>query len=99
MLAPLNGWTRVAVDTVSGVQYVQHAPEAVEADDPDFVSWSFEWRAPEDGGAVSFHASANSANGDDSPLGDLVYTTSASLSPQSGHSRDRAPSPTPPHKR
>ncbi len=84
VLAPLNGETCVAVDTLIGVQYVQHSLEAVEVADPGFVSWSFEWRAPEGGGSVSFHASANSANGDDSPLGDLVYTTSVSLSAEIG---------------
>ena len=36
-------------------------------------SWSLEWTAPGSGETVAFHVAANSGNGDESPLGDLVY--------------------------
>ena len=78
-LLPLDGRTTVVADTASGVQYVQHAPPSLESADPEFVSWSFEWRAPNSADAISFDAAANSANGDDSPLGDIVYAASARI--------------------
>lgn len=44
----------------------------------DSASWTLLWTAPSTGRAVSFHAAANAANGDDTVEGDFVYTTSAS---------------------
>jgi hypothetical protein len=67
----------VVPDSVSDVVYAQHAPGTARTDDPELATWSIEWTAPLAGGAVRIHAAANSANGDDSPLGDLVYTTEA----------------------
>jgi len=45
-------------------------------------SWSFDWTAPaEISGQVTFYASVNAANGNNVTSGDVIYTTSASLSP------------------
>ena len=33
-------------------------------DDTELATWNVEWTAPQTGGAVLFHAAANSANGD-----------------------------------
>lgn len=43
------------------------------------VSWSFTWTAPASGDPVAIHVAANSANGDNSPLGDFVLTWSGTL--------------------
>lgn len=43
------------------------------------VSWSFTWTAPHSGDAVAVHLAANSANGDNSPLGDFVLTWSDTI--------------------
>ena len=67
--------TRVAVmsDTATGVQYASHAGAAPA----DSLRWQVEWRAPaEEIGAVVFHLAANSANDDDSMLGDAIITRS-----------------------
>jgi len=45
-------------------------------------AWSFDWTAPADGtGAVTFYAAINAANGNSSTSGDIIYTTSTSVSP------------------
>lgn len=68
---PLDG--RVAVVDSAGIAYVQQTTEGARADG-EHAEWSFEWTPPEGGGAVALHVAANSANGDNSPLEDLVYT-------------------------
>ena len=63
--------TRVAVvaDTATGVQYASHA----SAGRADSLVWQLEWHAPaQDVGAVILHVAANSANADDSMLGDVI---------------------------
>lgn len=40
-------------------------------------TWSFEWEAPEAGfGEVTFFGAYNAANGDSTPAGDIIYTSS-----------------------
>jgi len=43
----------------------------------DTATWTLLWTAPSTARAVSFHAAANAANGDDTVDGDFVYTTTA----------------------
>lgn len=80
-VAPLDGSVVVHPDTAGmGTPYVQHAPGGMRADAA--ASWSFEWIAPEGlPGAAILHAAANGANGDDSPLGDVVYLAEARSTP------------------
>ena len=73
-LAPVD--PRTMVQDTAGVQYVQHARGASWTGGAPAASWSFAWTAP-DGGPVVLHAAANSSNGDESPLGDIVYTAEA----------------------
>ena len=62
------------------IRYVQHGLAGTDVIDREFAQWTFEWTAPvSTSDPVVFHASANSANGDDSPLGDLVYAVSREL--------------------
>jgi len=74
---------RVVSDSSGRVRYVAHTEAGVDAPD-GHREWTFEWTAPEPAGAISFHVAANAANGDHSPLDDLVYTASAELRPATG---------------
>lgn len=56
------------------VWYAAQTRRGSAAPDPSVVSWRLRWIAPSGGGEVTLHAAANSGNGDNSPLGDLVYT-------------------------
>ena len=63
----------VVADTATGVQYASHAGAARA----DSLTWSVDWDAPSDDvGAVIFHVAANSANDDDSMLGDVIILKS-----------------------
>ncbi len=71
---PLNDRVAVTMGT-NGVQYVHQTRQGSGMSAPDSTSWSMEWIAPSTGNSVVFHVAANSGNGDNSPLSDLVYTT------------------------
>jgi hypothetical protein len=57
----------------TGVDYIQHTSAGHQADGEQ-AEWTFEWTAPGRPGNVTLHVAANSGNGDNSPLDDLVYT-------------------------
>jgi hypothetical protein len=83
-LAPVDA--RVAVDSVpgdtlmSGV-FARHTRTGTRIDDPSSARWVLAWTAPPVATPVHFHGAANSANGDDSPFGDLIYTVNFSTAP------------------
>ena len=62
-----------------GVGYAGHTDGA--AADAGEAAWTVRWTAPDTGGAVVFHAVANAADGDESPLGDHVYTAEIGTRP------------------
>lgn len=73
---------RVAVvEDSSGISYVQHTSIGTHTTG-EITEWTFQWTAPTEPGAIALHLAANSADGDNSPLGDLVYTWSAILRPE-----------------
>jgi hypothetical protein len=76
-IAPAAGETeRVKVETQGGVQYAnQRRAGATPA--PDSARWELWWTAPAGVGPVTFHVSANAANGDEAAQGDYVYTATA----------------------
>ncbi len=78
-LIPLDA--RTIVRTEGGVDYIHHTAEGSELGAGDVASWSFEWVAPPDPAPVVFHVTGNSANGDNSPLGDLIYTAEVAVLP------------------
>lgn len=86
-LEPLD--ERVAVDSVADATgplvYARHTRAGTAVDDPSVTLWQFFWTAPPEGGDVSIHAAANSANGDNSPFGDLVFTTSSTVPSLASH--------------
>ncbi len=80
-LEPLDG--RVALNTdPAGRRYAQHTEEGTTVPSSDGASWTLAWTAPAGGqDAVLVHVAANSANGDNSPLGDLIYTAAVRVNP------------------
>lgn len=80
LLAPVDA--RIAVVDSGGVSYAQHVADGSRPESPELARWTVEWMAPATGGEVRFHAAANSANGDNSPLGDLIYTVERQVPPR-----------------
>lgn len=80
-LQPVDG--RTAASDSLGVRYLHQTPEGSQTRDSGGSSWSVAWSAPASGGPVALHLAANSGNGDNSPLGDLVYTHERIVSPGS----------------
>ncbi|HEX2167221.1 MAG TPA: choice-of-anchor V domain-containing protein, partial [Longimicrobiales bacterium] len=73
---------RVDVTAHEGVQYIHHAYDGTPAVAPDTARWQVVWTAPREG-AVVFHAAANAADDDFSPMGDMIYAVSLRTSPAS----------------
>lgn len=72
-LKPIDAHTQVASD--KGVQYMEHT-----ADGTFFNSFGFTWVAPANvSGDVIIHVAGNAANGDASPGGDYIYSTSITI--------------------
>jgi hypothetical protein len=80
--APLHH-ARIHVEEYDDVAYASQALQGLKPTSPDTALWLLRWTAPTTRAAltISFHASGNAANDDISPLGDLVYTTSAAVPP------------------
>jgi hypothetical protein len=85
---PAGSGERIGLSDERGVQFAHHlrpeqpmqqdasaAPEAAAA------RWALSWTAPDAGGPVVLHAAAVAGDGDDSELGDFVYTTEAASRP------------------
>jgi hypothetical protein len=64
---------------LDGVQYAHHVADGTATTAPDTARWTVVWLAPAELGAVLFHAAANAADDDSSPLGDYIYTLAASV--------------------
>lgn len=66
-----------------GVQYAGHTEAGSGPTGPGAAEWTVSWTAPARGaGPVRFHASANAADGDNSPLGDHVYAAEKAVAPR-----------------
>ncbi|MFV1987523.1 MAG: choice-of-anchor V domain-containing protein [Gemmatimonadota bacterium] len=77
----LDGRVAVIGEESTGVEYVQHTNAGSRANG-ERAEWTFEWTAPDRPGVVVLHVAANSGNGDNSPLDDLVYTAVLRLLPE-----------------
>ena len=64
----------VVSDTLTAVQYAFHSTIGTEPVAAERGEWVVEWTAPRSGDAVVLHVAGNSANGDNSPFGDLIHT-------------------------
>ncbi|RMH11683.1 MAG: hypothetical protein D6701_14675, partial [Gemmatimonadetes bacterium] len=82
---PIDG--RVGVSAAGTVAYVHHTGAGSTPDRPTHAAWTFVWTAPDEPLPVVLHAAANSANGDDSPLGDLIYSLERPLAVSGPESR------------
>jgi hypothetical protein len=68
--------TNTQLSAQSGRQYLKHTT----AGHTGQLSWQFKWTAPAAGtGPITFYAAGNSANGNGANSGDLIYTTSFTM--------------------
>jgi hypothetical protein len=65
---------RVAVSESRGVQFAQHTAPEIQPGVEDLVHWPLTWTAPAEPGRIVVHAAAVAGDGDESELGDHVYT-------------------------
>jgi hypothetical protein len=76
------GEGRVSVTETEGIQYAQQTLKGSGLTGEHTAVWSFRWQAPEDPPCpVVLNIAANAGNGDDSPLGDHIYTLELHLFP------------------
>jgi hypothetical protein len=68
---------RIGLLNERGIQFAHHRLAEAAPPDADSARWKLSWTAPEKPGQVILHAAAVAANGDDSQLGDYVYTLEA----------------------
>lgn len=60
-----------------GIQFAHHLLSEVTPPEAGSARWKLSWTAPESAGKVVLHAAAVAGDGDDSQLGDHVYTFEA----------------------
>jgi hypothetical protein len=73
----------VSVDTEQRVQYIRHTAPGSKAVSGGSLEWTFQWTAPDASpDPVVFHVAANAGNGDDSALGDFIYTLEKQIRPR-----------------
>ncbi len=70
----LDDRVAIRLDDSSGTEYVQHTISGTGLSTLHLATWTFGWTAPQSTVPIVFHVAANSANGDNSPLGDLIYS-------------------------
>ena len=75
----LDDRVAIRVDEMSGAEYVQHSIAGTGLTASQLATWIFRWTAPQSADPIVFHVAANSANGDNSPLGDLIYFVETSM--------------------
>jgi hypothetical protein len=79
-LEPVDATVQVLVGSSSSVQYATHTAAGSRASEPGSLAWHLVWTAPRlDAGPVIFHVAANASNGDESALGDSIYTTAVTV--------------------
>lgn len=84
-LRPVDERTQIVEDAARGQTYIQQTRRGSEPV-AGGGAWKVAWTAPaRAAGVVIFHAAANAANGDQSPLGDFIYTTDARVRPVAAH--------------
>ena len=76
-LKPIDAHTEIL--TLQDIQYITHTAEGTLSN-----VFGFTWVAPSSAvGEIVVNAAANAANGDASPVGDYIYSTSVSIAPPS----------------
>jgi hypothetical protein len=70
-------------ESAAHVQYASHTRPGIQLTAAGRIEWALEWTAPASAaGEVAFHAAATAGSADESPLGDLIYTTVERSRPQ-----------------
>jgi hypothetical protein len=78
-LRPTDELATAVQGSSKNTTYVQHTEAGTKVSPAGTARWTVEWTAPEAAGVpVVFHVAANAANDDSSPLGDFIYTATAS---------------------
>ena len=72
---------RVARSDSAGITYLHQSAAGSVPPDPSGSSWTVSWTPPDADHPVAIHVAANSGNGDESPLGDLVYVHARTVEP------------------
>jgi len=89
-LQSTSGFTQVLNNTgpTGNRQYIEHTSSGTFNGTTGGATWTFNWVAPATAaGTITFYAAGNEANGDGTPSGDQIYTTTATAavnSPPSG---------------
>jgi hypothetical protein len=65
---------RVVVFESRGIQFAQHTAPEIPPGVEGVVRWPLTWTAPAEPGRIAVHAAAVAGDGDESELGDYVYT-------------------------
>src|SRR5260370_32857865 len=87
-LTPVDNFTQVICEDAapkpcsSGVSFIQHTSAGTRNGTKGGGTFQFDWTPPSaDVGPVTFYVAGNAANRDDTPGGDLIYTSSVQLNP------------------
>jgi hypothetical protein len=70
---------RAGITFDGGIQYAHHLHAGTGGPPGPSTAWTLTWTAPDCGRTVAFHVAGIGADGDDSPLGDYVYTAAILL--------------------
>jgi uncharacterized protein (TIGR03437 family) len=87
-LVPVDNMTQVICEDsapkpcLSGPPFITHTSAGTRNGTPNGASFQFDWTPPAtNAGPVTLYAAGNAANGNGSPTGDQIYTTSMQLTP------------------
>lgn len=77
--------TQLSVDGDGTLDYLKQTEDGAYTGVPNGpITWSFQWKAPNDPGipSVSFYVAGNAADNDDSYIGDYIYTRAVTVYPE-----------------
>jgi uncharacterized protein (TIGR03437 family) len=87
-LTPVDNFTQVICEDfapkpcASGPQFITHTSAGTRNGTPGGATFQFDWTPPAtNAGPVTLFVAGNAANGNGSPTGDLIYTSSVQLTP------------------
>lgn len=87
-LTPTDGFTQVICEDngplpcSTGVQFIEHTSAGTRNGQKLGATFDFDWTPPAtNAGTITLYAAGNAANGNGSPSGDFIYTTSVQLKP------------------
>jgi uncharacterized protein (TIGR03437 family) len=87
-LAPVDNFTQVICEDAgpkpcsSGPQFIEHTSAGTRLGQKGGAVFQFDWTPPSsNAGPVTLYVAGNAANGDGTPGGDLIYTSSVQLTP------------------